>query len=104
MARAQDPTQITGSCRSAGTDAIRAARTSLMSIALTAVPPGGRREAVRIITMQNGQRGGDRLGAGREHLARPVLVDPRAAGLLHPHAAAAGAAAERVLAATSPSR
>ena len=46
---------MTGSCRSAGTDAIRAARTSLMSIARTAVPPSAAANPSDIMTMQNGQ-------------------------------------------------
>ena len=62
--------QSTGSRRSSGTDAIRAASTSLMSMASTVVPPRpppGRRD---IMTMQNGQAGGDRLGPGLQDLTR----------------------------------
>ena len=70
-----------------------------MSIAATAVPPSAAASPSVIITMQNGQAVATVAAPVSSDLARPLLVDPRAARLLHPHPAAAGAAAERVLAA-----
>ena len=71
-------------------------------------PRAGRRRTAAIpslsMTMQNGHAVATVVAPVSSDLAGPLRVDPRAAVLLHPHAAAAGAAAERVLAATCPSR
>ena len=88
----------TGSRRSAGAAAIRAASTSLMSMRGDRAPAAVRRQPVADHDHAERARRGDGVGTGREHLAAPLAVDPRAARLLHPHPAAAGAAAERVLA------
>ena len=61
-------------------------------------PAWGRRKTIRHHDHAERATRCDRLGTRREHLRGPVLVDTRAAGLFHPHPAAAGAAAERVLA------
>ena len=74
-----------------------------MSAALTApsVPGATARVGQAVLQHRHAERaaGRDGVGAGLEGLPRPLGVDPRPARLLHPHPAAAGAAAERVLAA-----
>ena len=76
------------------------ARISAMSWTTTPSPrPPESATPSRIIDQAERARRGDRLGAGLERLARSLGVDARAALLLHPHPAAAGAAAERLLAA-----